>query len=70
MQPLSDGFKLFLWVSLTPAQKQSRTQMSKYSTTSLELHNVVSAQAKTKQNQNQAQTQILTDIQRDSQNKT
>lgn len=48
MQPLSDGFKLFLWVSLTPAQKQSRTQMSKYSTTSLELHNVVSAQAKTK----------------------
>lgn len=49
MQPLSNGFKLFLWISLTSAQKKSRIQMSKYSTTLLELHNGASAQAKTKQ---------------------
>lgn len=61
MQSLSDGFKLFLWTSLTPARNKSRIQMSKYNTTSLELHNVVSAQAKTNQNQKPPQTQILTD---------
>ena len=70
MQSLSDGFKLFLWISLTPAQNKSRIQMSKYSATSLELHNVVSAEAKAKQEQNPAETQILMDTRRNSQNKS
>lgn len=34
-QSLSDGFKLFLWISLNPAQNKSRIQMCKDSTTSV-----------------------------------
>lgn len=34
-QSLSDGFKLFLWISLNPAQNKSRRQICKGSTTSV-----------------------------------
>lgn len=52
MQTLADGFKQFLWISLTPPQNKSSIQMSKYSTVSLEVHNAISAQAKPKQTPN------------------